>query len=164
MKFGGSMDIKTSATEINNSAPDGLETPKQPIDQSKNFLIRRFWPTGEGRIVLGLAIVALIPRIVLATQLDQVTDEGIYIVAGKLYFALITHLRISSPQWYFNYEHPPVVKLLVGLFIYLNAHLGHLLNELQAARHLVGSLLSLPRFVSQSVPGWFISVRWLILI
>jgi len=134
MKFGGSMDIKTSATEINNSAPDGLETPKQPIDQSKNFLIRRFWPTGEGIIVLGLAIVALIPRIVLATQLDQVTDEGIYIVAGKLYFALITHLRISSPQWDFNYEHPPVVKLLVGLFIYLNAHLGHLLNELLAAR------------------------------
>src|SRR6266700_2913981 len=113
MKFGGSMDIKTSATEINNSAPDGLETPKQPIDQSKNFLIRRFRPTGEGIIVLGLAIVALIPRIVLATQLDQVTDEGIYIVAGKLYFALITHLRISSPQWDFNYEHPPVGTLLV---------------------------------------------------
>jgi 4-amino-4-deoxy-L-arabinose transferase-like glycosyltransferase len=128
------MDITTGDTEIKNSAPDGLETAKQPVDQSKNFLKDRFWPTGEGIIVLGLALVALIPRIFLATQLDQVTDEGIYIVAGKLDFALITHLRISSPQWDFNYEHPPVVKLLVGLFIYLNAHLGHLLNELLAAR------------------------------
>jgi Dolichyl-phosphate-mannose-protein mannosyltransferase len=128
------MDVTTGDTEIKNSVPDGLETAKQPVDQSKNFLKDRFWPTGEGMIVLGLALVALIPRILLATQLDQVTDEGIYIVAGKLDFALITHLRISSPQWDFNYEHPPVVKLLIGLFIYLNAHLGPLLNELLAAR------------------------------
>ncbi len=128
------MDITTSDTEIKNSAPDGLETAIQPVEQSKNFLKDRFWPTGEGIIVLGLALVALIPRIILATQLDQVTDEGIYIVAGKLDLALMAHLRIFSPQWDFNYEHPPLVKLLIGLFIYLNAHLGHLLNELFAAR------------------------------
>src|SRR5215469_5327089 len=133
-KIGVSMDITTGDTEIKNGKPDALETAKQPARQSKMFFGHRFWSTGDGIIALGLALVALIPRIVLATQLDQVTDEGIYIVAGKLNFALLTHLRISSPQWDFNYEHPPVVKLLVGLFIYLNAHLGHLLNELLAAR------------------------------
>ena len=128
------MDITTGDTEIKNSVPDGLETTKQPFEQSKKHFGQRFWPTGEGIIVLGLALVALILRIILATQLDQVNDEGIYIVAGKLDLALMAHLRIFSPQWDFNYEHPPLVKLLIGLFIYLNAHLGHLLNELFAAR------------------------------
>ncbi len=128
------MDITTGDTEIKNSVPDGLETTKQPIEQSKKHSGQRFWPTGEGIIVLGIALVALIPRIILATQLDQVNDEGIYIVAGKLDLALMAHLRIFSPQWDFNYEHPPLVKLLIGLCIYLNAHLGHLLNELFAAR------------------------------
>ena len=124
----------TPRSLIKNSVPDGLETTKQPVEPSKKHFGRRFWPTGEGIIVLGLALVALIPRIILATQLDQVNDEGIYIVAGKLDLALMAHLRIFSPQWDFNYEHPPLVKLLIGLFIYLNAHLGHLLNELFAAR------------------------------
>ncbi len=134
------MDVTTGDTEIKNSVPDGLETTKQPFEQSKKHFGQRFWPTAEGIIVLGLALVALIPRIILATQLDQVNDEGIYIVAGKLDLALMAHLRIYSPQWDFNYEHPPLVKLLIGLFIYLNAHLGHLLNELFAAR--IPSLIS----------------------
>lgn len=134
------MDITTGDTEIKNSVPDGLETTKQPFEQSKKHFGQRFWPTGEGIIVLGLALVALIPRIILATQLDQINDEGIYIVAGKLDLALMAHLRIYSPQWDFNYEHPPLVKLLIGLFIYLNAHLGHPLNELFAAR--IPSLIS----------------------
>ncbi len=128
------MDITTGDTEIINSVPDGLETTKQPVEPSKKHFVQRFWSTDEGIIVFGLALVALIPRIVLAIQLDQVNDEGIYIVAGKLDLALMAHLRIFSPQWDFNYEHPPLVKLLIGLFIYLNAHLGHLLNELFAAR------------------------------
>lgn len=131
LEAGGSSPLYT---EIKNSVPDGLETTKLPVEQSKKHFGQRFWPTGEAIIVLGLALVALIPRIVLATQLDQVNDEGIYIVAGKLDLALMAHLRIFSPQWDFNYEHPPLVKLLIGLFIYLNAHLGHLLNELFTAR------------------------------
>src|SRR5260370_19592832 len=134
------MDVTTGDTEIINSVPDGLDTMKQPFEQSKKHFCQPFWPTAEGIIVLGLALVALIPRIILATQLDQVNDEGIYIVAGKLDLALMAHLRIFSPQWDFNYEPPPLVKLLIGLFIYLNAHLGHLLNELFAAR--IPSLIS----------------------
>ena len=138
------MDITTDDTEIKHSVSDGPETTKLPVEKPKKRFSQRFWLTHEAFIVLGLALVALIPRIILATQLDQVNDEGIYIVAGKLDLALMAHLRISSPQWDFNYEHPPVVKLLIGLFIYLNAHLGQLLSELFAARIpsiLAGTLL-----------------------
>jgi len=134
------MDITTGETEIKDSTPDVLEAPKQAVEHSKNYFVQHFWSLGEGVILLGLTLAALIPRIILATQLDQVTDEGTYIVAGKIDLALITHFRIIADQWNFNYEHPPVVKLLIGLAIYLNAHLGHLVGELLAAR--IPSILS----------------------
>jgi 4-amino-4-deoxy-L-arabinose transferase-like glycosyltransferase len=101
---------------------------------------RAFLPWIEGIIVFVLLLAALVPRIILAHQLDLVTDEIIYIMGGKAYFPLLLHLRITSNQWLFNYEHPPVVKLLIGLSIFLNAHLGRLLSELFAAR--VPSILS----------------------
>ena len=88
----------------------------------------------EGIILPGLILVALIPRIILAHQLDLVTDEIIYIMGGKAYFPLLLHLQITASQWAFNYEHPPVVKLLIGLALYLNAHLGSHLSDLFAAR------------------------------
>src|SRR5207237_6791014 len=94
----------------------------------------------EGIILPGLLIAALVPRIMLAHQLDLVTDEIIYIMGGKGYFPLLLHLRFTSNLWLFNYEHPPIVKLLIGLTIFLNAHLGRLLSELFAAR--VPSILS----------------------
>jgi 4-amino-4-deoxy-L-arabinose transferase-like glycosyltransferase len=128
------MDITTGETEIKDSAPDALEASRQPVEHSKNYFVQHFWSLGEGITLLGLTLAALIPRIILATQLDQVTDEGTYIIAGKIDLALITHFRIIANQWNFNYEHPPVVKLLIGLAIYLNAHLGHLVGELLAAR------------------------------
>lgn len=106
-------------------------------------------------ILLSLALVALIPRILLATQLDLVTDEDIYIAGGKIYFPLILHLRIASDQWNFNYEHPPFVKLLIGLMIYLNAHLGHLFSELLAARIpsiIFGTLLVIAIYGLGSAP------------
>ena len=81
----------------------------------------------EWILLPGLALLALIPRILLATQLDMVTDEIIYIMGGKAYFPLLLHLRFTSDAWAFNYEHPPVVKLLIGLSLFLNAHLGSLL-------------------------------------
>ena len=82
----------------------------------------------------GLALVALIPRIILARQLDLVTDEIIYIMAGKGYLPALLHLQIASTVWDFNYEHPPVVKLLIGLAIYLNTHFGSRFSVLFAAR------------------------------
>jgi len=88
----------------------------------------------EWLILPGLALVALIPRLILARQLDLVTDEIIYIMGGKGYLPLLLHLRITSNVWDFNYEHPPVVKLLIGLAIYLNMHFGGRFSVLFAAR------------------------------
>ena len=117
-----------------------------PIEHKKNKAhVRTYSNRGsllfiEGIILPGLVLVALIPRIILAHQLDLVTDEIIYIMGGKGYFPLLLHLRFTSNLWLFNYEHPPVVKLLIGLSIFLNAHLGRMLSELFAAR--VSSILS----------------------
>ena len=88
----------------------------------------------EWLILSGLALVALIPRLILARQLDLVTDEIIYIMGGKGYLPLLLHLQITSNVWDFNYEHPPVVKLLIGLAIYLNRHFGGRFSVLFAAR------------------------------
>ncbi len=88
----------------------------------------------EWLILPCLALVALIPRLILARQLDLVTDEIIYIMGGKGYLPLLLHLRITSNVWDFNYEHPPVVKLLIGLAIYLNMHFGGRFSVLFAAR------------------------------
>jgi len=88
----------------------------------------------EWLILPCLALVALIPRLILARQLDLVTDEIIYIMGGKGYLPLLLHLQITSNVWDFNYEHPPVVKLLIGLAIYLNMHFGGRFSVLFAAR------------------------------
>ncbi|GHO73065.1 hypothetical protein KSD_08360 [Ktedonobacter sp. SOSP1-85] len=85
-------------------------------------------------VVLVLLIVALIPRIQLANQLDMVTDEIVYIWGGKVYFPLLTHLQFTSPAWHYNYEHPPLVKLLIGFTLACNSRLGHPLTTLQAGR------------------------------
>jgi Dolichyl-phosphate-mannose-protein mannosyltransferase len=111
-----------------------------PQSDALIHLSRAFLPWIEGIIVFVLVLAALVPRIILAHQLDLVTDEIIYIMGGKAYFPLLLHLRFTSNLWLFNYEHPPVVKLLIGLSIFLNAHLGRLLSELFAAR--VPSILS----------------------
>ncbi len=91
-------------------------------------------PPMDTLIVLGLAMVALVPRIMLALQLDLVTDEAVYITAGKLYISQIRHFDILGTAWAYNYEHPPFVKLLIGLSVALNALSGHALSELLAAR------------------------------
>jgi 4-amino-4-deoxy-L-arabinose transferase-like glycosyltransferase len=83
-------------------------------------------------------LVALIPRIILANQLDLITDEIIYILTGKSYIPLVRHITTSPwtciDCWQTNYEHPPLVKFFIGLSILGNNHSGHLLNELVAAR------------------------------
>lgn len=83
-----------------------------------------------------LGLVALIPRVILANQLDLITDEIIYILVGKSYLPLLRHIRtsIGTDGWQLNYEHPPLVKFLIGLSILINEHIGHPLNELLAAR------------------------------
>jgi hypothetical protein len=100
--------------------------------------------TRDVLITLTLMILALIPRIILARQLDVVTDEIVYIFGGKTDFHLLTHWLIKDSLWSYNYEHPPLVKLIIGLTIFLNKHSGALLSELQVARVpsiIFGSLL-----------------------
>ena len=105
----------------------------------------RSFPVGlESCIVFILALAALLPRIVLANTLDIVTDEVVYITAAKKDFALLTSLQIGSPQWSYNYEHPPLVKFLIGFSLRGNSLLGTPLNPLFAARLpsiLAGTLL-----------------------
>src|SRR5438067_312652 len=71
-------------------------------------------------ITFSLTMVALIPRMILARQLDVVTDETVYIFGGKTDFHLLTHWLIRNSGWHYNYEHPPLVKLLIGLTLSLN--------------------------------------------
>ena len=127
---------RTTTKEI---ADEEIQIPESqpPAQKHRTRLTRsaRFHSSGiDWLILVALAIAALIPRIILATQLDMVTDEGTYIKAGKIYLPLILHFNIGSSGWTFNYEHPPFVKLLIGLCIDMNAHLGHILGELIAAR------------------------------
>ncbi|QBD78215.1 hypothetical protein EPA93_20310 [Ktedonosporobacter rubrisoli] len=88
----------------------------------------------DAAIIIGLLLAALIPRIILALQLDMVTDEVVYILGGKIYLPLVAHMNIGASGWSYNYEHPPFVKLLIGLVLALNSSLGHPLGELLAGR------------------------------
>lgn len=133
------MDITTKTTTSNNTdnIDEQSEIRPEPTKQSANrpkrfsLSLPNFIEWG---IVLGLSIITLIPRLLLATQLDMVTDERVYIDGGKIYFPLLTHLNITSGGWTYNYEHPPFVKLLIGFVLSLNTHVGHLFGELFAAR------------------------------
>ncbi|MFL5698883.1 MAG: ArnT family glycosyltransferase [Ktedonobacteraceae bacterium] len=112
-----------------------VNNKKYPPGQVETGLRTTSYPrVSEWLILPGLALVALIPRLILARQLDLVTDEIIYIMGGKGYLPLLLHLQITSNVWDFNYEHPPVVKLLIGLAIYLNRHFGGRFSVLFAAR------------------------------
>ncbi len=139
---GERMDTTSEITTKNNTS-EQFQTPQESTQKGiRSFFDRHF----EGIILLGLALVALIPRIILATQLDMVTDEGTYIIGGKVYLPLVLHFRIVSQRWGFNHEHPAFAKLLIGLAISLNTHLGNVFGELLVARMpsiLSGTLLVL---------------------
>ncbi|HLZ63500.1 MAG TPA: glycosyltransferase family 39 protein [Ktedonosporobacter sp.] len=112
----------------------------QPIKQGIRFAV----PSLDLMILGLLTIIALVPRVILATQLDMVTDEVVYILGGKIYLPLVRHLSIGASGWNYNYEHPPFVKLLIGLALALNTAIYHPLTELLAARLpsiLFGTLL-----------------------
>src|SRR6266487_1939690 len=137
-------------TKIDNTPKDDAAyPPSKQSEQSKERIHRRFSGI-DVAILCALALVALIPRIILAGQLDVVTDEVVYILGGKIYLPLLAHLKIGASGWMFNYEHPPFVKLLIGLALVFNSALGHPLGELFAARIpsiLFGTLLVVALYV-----------------
>jgi len=140
------MDI---TTETRDSSPKQAEESQERGKQIKTYIDQHFWAICEGCILVVLALVALLPRIILATQLDAVTDEETYIIGGKLYLPLLLHFHIISQRWGFNYEHPAFAKLLIGLAISINNHLGNPLGELLVARTpsiLSGTLLVLAMY------------------
>ncbi|GAC1399331.1 MAG: hypothetical protein NVS4B12_06830 [Ktedonobacteraceae bacterium] len=133
------MDIKTVTT-----TQATLPQSRQPRQEQHPAFLRLTRLAIEVGIITVLALVAFLPRLLLAMKLDMVTDEVVYILGGKIYLPLLTHLRIDSNQWSYNYEHPPFVKLLIGLALTINTALGHPLSELLTARLpsiLMGTLL-----------------------
>ena len=124
------MDIKAHhESQVDTTQLIPTETP---LAQTSKWSFRRF--SGEAAPVLIVILAALIPRILLALRLDMVTDEVVYILGGKIYFPLLTHLNIGTSSWMYNYEHPPFVKFLIGFSLWLNAHAHYPLKELFAAR------------------------------
>lgn len=131
-------------TTAREATPDQLEAPSMSSEPGKQVKYRLSPAILDWLILLGVTITALIPRINLATQLDLVTDEGIYIIAGKLYLPLFMKFNIIGPGWTYNYEHPPFVKLLIGAAMYLDDKAASPIGELLAARVpsiLFGTLL-----------------------
>lgn len=141
------MDIKTS--EITQ------ETLPEKIQEQRLIPPRRIFFFVEGGIVVLLALIAFIPRLLLAMKLDMVTDEVVYILGGKLYFPLLTHLQITASGWHYNYEHPPFVKLLIGFSLTLNSVVGHPLSDLLTARLpsiLMGTVLIVAVYMLARAP------------
>lgn len=142
-------------TKADSTAQDTFPTSPQepPIHQQRiRFSTANFL---DLFLALGVVAVALIPRILLAFQLDVVTDEVVYILGGKIYLPLLRNLATYSTQWQYNYEHPPFVKLLIGSSIALNTTLGSPFKELFAARIpsiLFGTLLVTMIFVLGRAP------------
>ena len=134
------MNMNTDTVSEDFHLTNNKKTKTLPQTHAETLSNRTSHSFIERIILAGLILVALIPRIILAHQLDLVTDEIVYIMGGKTYLPLLLHLRITANLWAFNYEHPPVVKLLIGCALFLNAHLGRLVSDLFAAR--IPSILS----------------------
>ncbi len=137
-------------TKIDNTPRDDAAYPSSKQAEPSSTRAQRRFSGIEIAILCALALVALIPRIILAGQLDVVTDEVVYILGGKIYLPLLAHLKIGASGWMFNYEHPPFVKLLIGLVLAFNSVLGHPLGELFAARVpsiICGTLLVVALYV-----------------
>jgi len=128
-------------TRLDTTIGEGTPLSSEAARQIDN---RRRLPASDLIILLGLLAAALIPRIILALQLDMVTDEVVYILGGKIYLPLLQHFSIGTSGWMYNYEHPPFAKVLMGLALAFNSLLGHPVGELFAARMpsiLMGTLL-----------------------
>ena len=124
---------------ISGRIPIALPTPARNTHSRPRF----FFSPGEWAFLILLALLAFIPRLILALQLDVSTDEPIYLAAGNGYILLIRQLNINSPNWLYNNEHPAFAKLLMGISVNIAQHV-HAPNQLFPARIpsvLLGTLL-----------------------
>jgi hypothetical protein len=127
-----------SSTQPESDSPPPADAPLSPSATSTDKPItnrsQRWKISPHLLITLGLLVVALLPRLYLALKLDLVTDEVVYIQGGKVYLPLLAHFDITAHGWTYNYEHPPLVKILIGIFLWGNDLLGHPFSELLVGR------------------------------
>ncbi len=72
----------------------------------------------------GVLVVALIVRLVGLDAHGQTWDEDVNWAAGRNYITNLVGLDFSERSWIWNYEHPPVMKLLDGIGAQLSDRLG----------------------------------------
>jgi 4-amino-4-deoxy-L-arabinose transferase-like glycosyltransferase len=60
-------------------------------------------------------LATLLPRLQLASSLDLVTDESVYIPTGVIDVQLLRAHDLNSILWLQNYEAPALPKLIIGL-------------------------------------------------
>ncbi len=92
-------------------------------------------------LMVGVFVVALIPRWILLHQLDIITDESVYVPVGWLDVSLLAHGQIFSSSWLVNFEAPPLPKLFMGLAEGLAGYTQPSLATVQAAR-VPGAIVS----------------------
>jgi len=76
-----------------------------------------------GLMGLLLFLAAFIPRFLLIDETSIMTDEPLYVNAGRLYVQSFLRLNFSAEIWRVNAEHPPIAKILVGISSYVFAPL-----------------------------------------
>src|SRR5690349_18963514 len=135
------MDIKADSTTLKEGSDRIVTVPHtEPVDFLPGQLVARHRRLHrlllfDILLAMGAGLAALLPRFLLALRLDVVTDEVVYILGGRVYFQ---YIQQGTKLWDYNYEHPPFVKLLIGLAISINHSFDpaflHPLRELVAAR------------------------------
>ncbi|HEY4055863.1 MAG TPA: glycosyltransferase family 39 protein [Kofleriaceae bacterium] len=91
----------------------------------------------ETWIALGAVFVlALIVRLIGIDAHGQTWDEDTNWAAGENYITNLLALDFHKSSWVWNYEHPPVMKYLVGI----GAHIGDTFNPARAICALLVSL------------------------
>lgn len=108
----------------------------------RRFRLTLSWARGvDLALMVGIFVVAFIPRWILLHQLDIITDESVYVPVGWLDVSLLGHGQIFSSGWLVNFEAPPLPKLFMGLAEGLAGYTQPSLATVQAAR-VPGAILS----------------------
>jgi 4-amino-4-deoxy-L-arabinose transferase-like glycosyltransferase len=118
-----------------------IELPRAlPSSAKERQVLRRyeyhpvgFWKTlgGSGRLphlsftfrdmktvlpkLVFLLFLASLPRLLLIDKTSIMTDEPLYVSAGRIYVQSFLTLNFSTDVWSQNAEHPPIAKLWIGL-------------------------------------------------
>ena len=107
-------------------------------------------PLRKCYLIVILLTVTLIPRLVDLDSPGLTWDEPVYIEAGKLYVRNLLSGCLFSEYWWYNWEHPPLMKYLIGINVLL---MSGYLNEVSTARipnAILGAIASVAFFLFMS--------------